>query len=338
MRISPAALRAAAEEGEGELADGANADPSASSLSRMKAELLHLVGREIAAAFGQQGVDVSARKLMDIAVCAVECSACDVAGIYTPPRFTPAVGRLGLRADFCVDLTTEKPFGGFWDLSREADRQELRYLQDREWPEILIGSLPCTTFCSLLYVEFTKEQVQQRRKEEGEPHIRFCVERYRRQLELGRHFPHEHPKGSASWTMPEMMELIKDKRTFLVQGPMCCWGMTARDNQGQEGFVRKNTRWPTSSQEIAEVLRGSCSNERGGEQHRHVQLIGGGRAAAAAQYPVALVTAVLRGLQGQLREDARSLHEFHAGPVPDEKELLTGELPEDEDDGVGYYV
>ena len=334
VRISPAALRAAAEEGEGELADGADADPSASSLSRMKAELLPLVEREIAAAFRHQGVDVSARELMDIAVCAVECSACDVAEIYTPPRFTPAAGRLGLRAGFCVDLTTEKPSGGLWDLSREVDRQELRCLQDREWPEILIGSPPCTTFCPLLHIKFTKEQIQQRREEEGEPHIRFCVERYRRQLELGRHFLHEHPKGSASWKMPEMVELINDKRTFLVEGPMCRWGMTARDNQGQEGFVRKNTRWLTSSQEIAEVLRGSCSNEKGGEQHRHVQLIGGGRAAAAAQYPVALVTAVLRGLQRQLREDARSLHEFHAGPVPEEEELLTGELP---DDGVGYY-
>ena len=168
-------------------------------------------------------------------------------------------------------------------------------------------------------------------------YVRFCVERCRRQLELDRHFLHEHPKGSASWTMPEMVELINDKRTFLVEGPMCRWGMTGRDNQGQEGFVRKNTRWLTSSQEIAEVLRGSCSNERGGEQHRRMQLIGGGHAAAADQYPVALVTAVIRGLQRQLHEDAGSLHEFHAGPVPDEEELLTGELPEDDDDGVCYY-
>ena len=155
VRISPAALRAAAEEGEGELADGADADPSASSFSRMKAELLLLVGREIAAAFRQQGVDVSASELMDIAVCAVECSACDVAEIYTPPRFTPAAGRLGLKAGFCVDLTHEKPFVGLWDPSREADRQEFRHLQDREWPEILIGSPPCTTFCPLLYIKFT---------------------------------------------------------------------------------------------------------------------------------------------------------------------------------------
>ena len=101
-----------------------------------------------------------------------------------------------------MDLTTEKPSGGLWDLSREADRrQELRHLQDREWPEILTGSPPCTTFCPLLYIKFTKEQIQQRRDEEGEPHIRFCVERYRRQLELDRHFlhMHEHPEGSASF-------------------------------------------------------------------------------------------------------------------------------------------
>ena len=100
-RISPAALRAAAEEGESELADGADADPSASSFGRMKAELLPLAEREIAAAFRQQGVDVSASELMDIAVCAVGCSACNVAEIYTPPRFTPAAGRLGLGRFLC---------------------------------------------------------------------------------------------------------------------------------------------------------------------------------------------------------------------------------------------
>ena len=53
---------------------------------------------------------------------------------------------------------------------------------------------------------------------------------------------------------------------------------------GREGFVRKETCWMTSSAEIADVLRG---DGRWKHEHRHVHLIGGRRAAAAAEYPVA---------------------------------------------------
>eukprot|EP00972_Heterocapsa_arctica_P064193 9472717-Heterocapsa_arctica.AAC.1 len=70
--------------------------------------------------------------------------------------------------------------------------------------------------------------------------------------------------------MPEVLALMAEPGIYVVQGPMCRWHMKATDAHG-EGFVRKETIWMTDSKEIADVLRG------------------GGRAAAAAEYPISLV-------------------------------------------------
>eukprot|EP00973_Karenia_brevis_P008707 1178042-Karenia_brevis.AAC.1 len=76
---------------------------------------------------------------------------------------------------------------------------------------------------------------------------------------------------------------------YVVSGPMCRFDMRSRDAQG-EGFVKKETRWMINSPELAEVLKGTCSNEKGLTWHRHVQLING-RAKEAKVYPPKLVEA-----------------------------------------------
>ena len=75
--------------------------------------------------------------------------------------------------------------------------------------------------------------------------------------------------------------------------------------------------WITSSKEIADVLRG---DGRWKHEHRHVHLIGGKRAEAAAEYPASLVVAVLRALKRHMVLDkaVRPEELAFAGPVPDE--------------------
>jgi hypothetical protein len=122
-----------------------------------------------------------------------------------------------------VDLTTRKGDGEYWDLTRKGDVKELMKLQADEEPMILIGSPPCTSFCPLLRLKLSAEEIRERQRLEGEPRVRICMEAYMRQLKAGRHFLHEHPAGSASWDMPEVQALANDPRVFVVQGPMCRW-------------------------------------------------------------------------------------------------------------------
>ena len=193
---------------------------------------------------------------------------------YTPPRFATQCGRLGMVPGFCVDLATRKANGEFWDLTKEPDCEELERIQAREQPRLVIGSPPCATLCPWLRVRQTEKEVEERQRREGEPHVRTAVDAYWRQLATGAHFLREHLAGSASWKMPEVVALAADPRVYVVQGPMCRWSMTLEDKNGQEGYVRKETKWMTSSAEIALTMEGTCSNRTGGPWRRRVQLIG----------------------------------------------------------------
>ena len=141
-----------------------------------------------------------------------------------------------------------------WDLSLEDDRAELRRVQDREHPELFVGSPPSDHFSSLLNTRADSREISKLKTERIEPQIRACTQAYKLQMEMQKHFVHEHPKDSTSWEMPEVQSLVNDQRVHSIDGPMCRWSLKARGSKAE--FKRKQTRWLTSSKEIAEVLRG----------------------------------------------------------------------------------
>ena len=89
-----------------------------------------------------------------------------------------------------------------------------------------------------------------------EPLIRTRVQAYKLQMEMRKHFIHEHPKDSTSWNMPEVQSLVSDPRGHIIDGPMCRWSTMAQGSNTKEEFMRKQTRWLTRSKEIADVLCG----------------------------------------------------------------------------------
>ena len=56
--------------------------------------------------------------------------------------------------------------------------------------------------------------------------------------------------------MPEIQSFVSDPRVHSIDGPMCRWSLKDRGSNEKVEFMRKQTRWITSSKEIAEVLRG----------------------------------------------------------------------------------
>ena len=279
-------------------------------------------------------MEVTKDEVHEIACLCLSLTACDVAEIYTPPRFTPKCSGMGLRPGFVVDLTTKKADGEHWDLSRQRDEEELARLQEKERPKFVVGSPPCTDFCKLLHLNpHTRDTIAERQEQGGKPHMRVAARAYWRQLENGDHFLHENPPND-SWEMPEMKALADDPRVYVVKGPMCNWSMMLEDDNGIKGYVRKETKWMTSSKELAEILEGICSNFTGTQPwHRHVHLVGNNRAQLAAVYPPMLVTAILKAIKRQLAADGRDVNSFAAGPSPDQPEPQhTSSDDEDEDD------
>ena len=115
--------------------------------------------------------------------------------------------------------------------------------------------------------------------------------------------------------MLEVQSLVSDPRVHSIDGPMSRWSLKARGSFEKVEFTRKQTRWITSSKEIAELLRG---DRRWKRDRRHVHMTG--KSETVFEYLASLVAAMLSAIKRQMISDgAISIGEMHfAGPVPDE--------------------
>ena len=135
-------------------------------------------------------------------------------------RFANKSTSYGIDSSLIIDLTARRDDGRFLDLGTREDRERLEQMQQEHQTELLIGSAPCISFRTLLYSSGTKTQTDRVQDQERQ-YTRACIEAYRRQLIMGRHFLHGHPVHASSWCVPEMRELMNDGRVHLVQDPMC---------------------------------------------------------------------------------------------------------------------
>ena len=72
---------------------------------------------------------------------------------------------------------------------------------------------------------------------QGRFHLERSVVLYQQQMADGLFSLHEFPNGSSSVNEPCLDDLINTPGVYLVKGPMCVWGMTSKDAQG-EGLVK----------------------------------------------------------------------------------------------------
>ena len=86
---------------------------------------------------------------------------------------------------------------------------------------------------------------------------------------------------------------------------MCVYGMTSTDEFGK-GLAKKPTRMISSSPEVLRRVEAWCSNEFGGHQHRHVNVVQG-RAKAAQVYPRELGMKICEGIAAQRKFDSLGL-------------------------------
>ncbi|CAK0892249.1 unnamed protein product, partial [Prorocentrum cordatum] len=314
---------------------GPNAQAAGAADSDMSASKLELVPRvAVKIARSAAAIGLSSVEVWSLARVATELSGAAIAETYSPNRFTSMATSYGLKPSFFIDVTAKRDDDAFWDLGDEEDQRRLEAMQEEQRPDLLIGSPPCTSFSALLQHSKTKGEIEEMR-EEGRKHVRVCIEAYKRQLQMGQHFLHEHPAGSASWDMPEMQELLGDSRVYVVQGPMCRWGMVTKGDFGKQGYVRQEIKWATSSPRLAALLAGRCPGE-----HRHVRLLGKQRAAAAAVYPPRLVKEVLREFKKQVVDDGKMdrISLYSAGPTADFVELDASEWQENDYDQQGNFL
>ena len=108
------------------------------------------------------------------------------------------VRNLNIKGLGAFDLRTCRPDGKPWDFTKRSHRKlAYRTVKDTN-PDWLVGSPPCTPFCTW-NTGINKNKGDPAKREarlaEGRAHLRFVIPLYHLQLQRGKHFLHEHPAG-----------------------------------------------------------------------------------------------------------------------------------------------
>jgi len=262
----------------------------------------------------EYGGSLSSLECMEMSRNIKTINAVGVTEVFSPPRFTAEAPFAGLTPGTAFDLQTG------WDLGDDRQFAQARATAAQERPHTLTGSPPCAAFSQIQGINFAKMSEERVRMiwQEGTLYLDRAITMYEDQLDRGGYILHEHPWGASSWKTPRMQALINRPGMYLIKGCMCHWDMQSVDGQGV-GLVKKETGYLTNCPELAKALRTLCSNVTGTRPwHRHVPLLGGGRAAKAAVYPPKMVRAVLGAIVKQMRADNEICHLEAGGPSPHE--------------------
>ena len=189
-----------------------------------------------------------------------------VAELYSPPRVTAQLAKLPqlhLAPGQTFDLRRDRN-GRSWNFLLAADRAEARRLIQEEKPYIVIGSPPCTSFCSfnrrLNYRRMDPERVR-RLIHEGNILLRFALEVYEFQFAEGRHFLHEHHASACSWQVPRMAALRQRQDVGEVIAHLCQYGLVTPGPNGSPMPAQKPTRFLSSAPELLKLLGKQCPGD-----------------------------------------------------------------------------
>ena len=235
-------------------------------------------------------------------------SGVDVAEVYSPPRVTKRAHLHGLRPGFALDLTTG------WDFNLAKHRSEALRLVREHRPALVLLSPPCTPFSPMRRLtDFKRDPgLVGRELHEGERRVDFSVSIALIQINAGRGFLFEHPRGAKSWKMRSLEKLQAHPQVYTVYLDMCQFEL---QNSRGDRFL-KPTLLLTNIETLATPLSRRCD-----KQHKHVPLEGGQNTRMSAIYTDAFVDAILKGL----RQHLRAQH-FPVFDLPDSWELTPHEL------------
>eukprot|EP00973_Karenia_brevis_P017438 2393230-Karenia_brevis.AAC.1 len=169
----------------------------------------------------------------------------DIAEVYSPARVTKEARKFGLKPGEAMDLTTG------WDFRKVGDREKAERYVDEAKPRILIGSPMCTAFSTLQNLSpWTQNKMD--KWIEAREHIKFVVKLYRKQIEGGRMFLHEHPARATSWALEEIQKLAEEKGVVIATADQCMYGLTTwGEKKGQRVAAMKPTKFMTNAVEVA---------------------------------------------------------------------------------------
>lgn len=121
-------------------------------------------------------------------------------------------------------------------------------------------------------------------------HLRFACKLYRRQMQRGKFFLHEHPQTATSWRLPEVKRFLQSPGVGTAVCHQCSFGLMTPSKSGELMPAKKPTQFMSNSPCMPNELFRICQRTH---VHQHLE---GGRAKEAENYPADLIRAILRGM------------------------------------------
>ena len=167
--------------------------------------------------------------------------------MYSPPRVTAQASKFGLRAGEAMDLVT----GYNFDL--EEDRQKAMEILERDQPALVIGSPECKMFSGLQ--NLTKWTGRKQEKlEKAKRHLEFICKVYRKQIDQGRWFLHEHPCTATSWSEKCVLDIMRMDTISTTITDQCMFGLRTWGVDGRPMPAKKKTRFMSNANEILSAI------------------------------------------------------------------------------------
>ena len=203
-----------------------------------------------------------------------------VSELYSAPRVTDAArrhARFGILPGLGLDLTGTDEDGGLpWDFNEPKKREKAERLIEAQRPVLLICTPMRTAFSNIQNLNKMKRDPKIVAAELGKAreHLKWCCALYKKQVERGAYFLHEHPAHATSWKTPEIEEVLGIPGVGRIIADRCQLGQQTEAGDP----LKKPTGLLSNAQHLLRELdrrcfgkHGLCSRPHGGSRRVHGQ-------------------------------------------------------------------
>ena len=183
-----------------------------------------------------------------------------------------------------------------WDFDIPSHRRELLRMLDDHMPDEIYLAPRCGLWSAMQSISAKtperEAELQARRQEHHDVHLRFCRKIYLKQVYGARHCHLEQPLPALSWQTVALKDLPGHKAVF----DQCRYGATCLDVDGYWKLVKKSTQVLTTKQTLAQALHLRCD---GSHEHCHLEgrMMGGRlRTSYMEDYQPAMATVIATAL------------------------------------------
>jgi len=221
-----------------------------------------------------------------------------VCELFSPPRLTAEILASHSRHTTTSPPSFDRKTG--WEFNNPEHRRKFWKVLDEQSPDVVGMSPECRPFSILMNSNWSRMDPLEARKiqVEGLAMLSFCVQVAEYQLSKKKYFYIEQPGEASSWNTHSISWLRQQLGVFLIFFDQCMAGLSVKPDT----LSRKSTGILCNHGGIVvELSKFQCDGQH---EHLHLQ---GGLPRKAQEYPPELVSALLRGIDGDVNFKSTNL-------------------------------